>query len=152
MADIRVLVGRRSREPGTTVGVRLNTFGMSKLEAGVTGAALAQIALDAYQPSFDEAVGNWPVDTGASRDSIELGISEIGAHHARVILQAGGDKLRSDSRNPTGKDYAPFIEFNGTLYAPAGILLNAVANRDADIRREIHSAVSDLVRSIVSAQ
>lgn len=149
MAQVRVTVGRRPRTPGTQVGIRLNTFGMNRLQAEVDGDALAQIAYVAYQPAFDEAVENWPVWTGASRDSISLDVVEVGPRFARVALQAGGEKLKSDSRNRSGKDYAPYIEFNGTRTAPPGILLNAVSSRDREIRDEIHSEVSALIRRIL---
>jgi len=150
MADVRVTTGTRSRLPGTQVGVQLNTFGMSRLEAGVTGEAIVDILLKAMGPSFDQAVSEWPVQTGASRDSISLDVVEAAAVRARVVLQAGGEKLINDSRNVSHKDYAPFIEFNGTATAPPGILLNSVFGRDAEIRDEVHSGVTELVRGLVS--
>ena len=148
MADVRVVVGRRSRVPGTNIGFRFNLFRLNRLMAGVTGEALVDILLEAAQPSLDQAIEEWPVWTGASRDSLSLDVIEVAESRARVALQAGGEKLINDSRNRSGRDYAPFIEFNGTNTAPPGILLNAVFGRDDEIRQMIHSGVSNLVRKL----
>jgi len=155
MADIRVTTTPVSRTPTPSgfqgqVGVRLNTFGMSKLEIGVNGEALAEITLDALQPSLQEALGNWPVLTGASRDSLSTDIIEIGPRMARAVLQVGGEKLINDSRNKSHRDYAPYIEFNGTATAPPGIIFSAVEGRRDEIRAEIHSKVSELIRSLLT--
>jgi hypothetical protein len=125
--------------------VQINTFGFQKLQTVLTGEALADILMDEAQPSLEQAQSEWPVWTGASRDSIELAVSEVGDHHARVVLQAGGEKLISDPRNKSHKDYAPFIEFNGTKTAPAGILMDAVYGRDTELRSGIHNAVGRLI-------
>jgi hypothetical protein len=123
---------------------------MDKLIAGVTGANLAPILLEAGKPSYEQAYSEWPVLTGASRDSIELIVTEINPRSARVVLQAGGEKLINDPRNKSGKDYAPFIEFNGTPRAPAGILRNSIYDRDADIRSAIHQGVRELIQELIA--
>jgi hypothetical protein len=155
MADVRFstlgYAGRDySRTPGTKVGVRLNLYGMSKLQAGVTGQALSVILLEAAQPCLDQALGEWPVDTGASRDSIELAVVGVEERKARVALQAGGEKLIDDPRNKKHIDYAPFIEFNGS---PAGrgqaTLLNAVLDNHQIVRDAIHDRVGALIRELI---
>ena len=150
MAGVRVTVGHRSRIPGTQIGVQLNVFRLNRLQAGINGDALMEILMDIARPSLEQAVIQWPVWTGASRDSISLDPIEIGPTLARVVLQAGGEKLISDPRNESHKDYAPFIEFNGTKTAPPGILFDAVYGRDTELRQDIHSRVSDLVRSLIA--
>jgi hypothetical protein len=119
---------------------------MSKLQESVNGQALADIALDAYQPAMDDAVAEWPVLTGASRDSIILEVVEVAPRYGRVALQVGGEILKNDPRNKSGRDYAPFIEFNGTPNAVPGILFRAVNMNIEQIRRVIHAKVAELVR------
>lgn len=145
MADIRVTIGSRSREPGTRVGVQLNTFGLKRLEAGINGEALAGITLEAAQPMLEQALSDWPVWTGASRDSLELTVEEVSAHLARIRLQAGGQRLIEDARNEKHIDYAPYIEFNGTKTAPPGILAYAVHSQAAEFRAKVHAGVSALI-------
>ena len=146
LPTVRTTVGRRSRVPGTLIGVQLNTFRMRRLEALLSGEELAPILLEASQPAMDQAVSEWPVLTGASRDSISLDLIEVGANRARVALQAGGPKLINDARNKSGKDYAPFIEFNGTATAPPGIIIGAIFDNEVEIKQRIRAAVVELIR------
>jgi len=148
MADILTTVGGRSRVPGTLVGVQLNTFKMRKLEAALSGAELAPILLDAAQPAFEQAVSEWPVQTGASRDSISLDVIEIASSRARIALQAGGQKLINDARNKSRKDYAPFIEFNGTATAPPGILVGSLFGNLDEIKARIRTGVANHIRGV----
>lgn len=145
MADVRVTVGRRSHVPGTMVGMNLNTFGMERLES-ITGEDLAPIVEAALTPAFDQAHGDWPVLTGASRDSMAINLIEVGPRHARAALQVGGEQLINDARNVKHIDYAPFIEFNGTATAPAGILLYAMTVNHQEMRDAIHAGVAALIR------
>ncbi len=148
LPTVRTTTGRRSRIPGTLIGVQLNTFRMRRLEASLNGQQLAPILLDAAGIAFDQAVSEWPVLTGASRDSISLDVIEVESNRARVALQAGGPKLINDARNKSGKDYAPFIEFNGTATAPPGILIGAIFDNEDEIKQRIRAGVADLIRSV----
>lgn len=159
MADVRVTVGRRPRDSGSTVGVQVNTFGLQKLIDAVDGEAIAQVLMDTMQPIRDEAYQNWPkppgqdgnyVRTGASADSIMVFTSEVGEHSARVILQAGGQKLKDDPRNPRGKDYAPFVEFGINSNAGVGVLRDAVYDNDGTIRQGIHDGIARLVKDALA--
>ncbi len=147
----RVTTGRRSREPGTTVGMEVNVFGLTALEAGINGEAIAPILLEALQPALIEARGEWPILTGASIESMETVISEIGLRHARAVLQVGGAKLIADPRNVSRKDYAPFIEFNGS---PTGrgqhSISNAIFGNDRQIRADVKAGIKLLIEGIVS--
>jgi hypothetical protein len=101
------------------------------------------------QPAVEDAKSEWPVLTGASRDSIEAVITDVGSHFARASLRAGGAKLIADSRNTSHRDYAPYIEFNGSpLGRGKGALLNALILNDPEIRRRIHAAVDGLIGSV----
>ncbi len=155
MADIRTTVrgigGRfQSRVPGTQVGFQINTFGLQKLAEGVTGEGLAAVLLESASIAWQQAVDEWPVWTGASRDSIDLSIQEVGDRFARVILSAGGEKLIADLRNKSHKDYAPFIEFNGTQTAPAGILTGAVIDNQDEIASRNRAGVARLIQELLS--
>ena len=150
MADVRVVTGRRSRIPSTRVGVQVNVFGMARLISGINGQSMIHILLDALQPSYDQAYSRWPVWTGASRDSLSIEIVEVSEHRARAALLAGGEKLINDTRNRSRKDYAPYIEFNGTRTAPPGIIFDATYGRDTEIRSDIHGGIAALVREIAS--
>lgn len=152
MANTRTTFGRRSRAPGEQVGVQINLFGLNKLEAAVTGDKLAEILLYAAQPAYDEAHADWAVDTGASRDSLELGVAEIMPRAARVVLQAGGEKLISDPRNRSKKDYAPFLEFNGSPSGSMGpgTIQRAVYSNDRVIKDRIREGVSRLIREALA--
>lgn len=150
MADVRVTVGRGSRIPGTEAGIQVNTFGLDRLMAGVTGAALEPLLYEALEPSFELAHEAWPVLTGASRDSMRLQTIEIEARRARVALLVGGEQLKSDPRNITpGKDYAPFIEYNGTATVPPGTIAYAIHSREQDIRAVIHEGVGFLIEELL---
>ena len=148
MADVRVTIGRGSRIPGTEAGIQVNTFGLERLLEGITGEALEPILHQALEPSFEEAHGNWPVLTGASRDSMRVETIEVGQRMARVALLVGGDQLKSDPRNPSGKDYAPFIEYNGTPTTPPGTLSYAIHSHEQEMRDTIHAGVSLLVQEL----
>lgn len=146
MAGVRVIGSTKvSHTPGTKVGLQVNTFAAQKFKAMLTGENLARLALEAIQPAYETALEEWPVLTGASRDSIDTEIIEIGAHHARVALTVGGEKLIQDIRNKSGKDYAPFIEFNGTSTTPAGTLTNAMVMNEGDAKAHIHEGVAELL-------
>lgn len=152
MADIRVNLDlKRSRQPGTTVGVRVNTFGLQRLMAGIDGNFLAEAGVDAMQIAHQDAYANWAVLTGASRDSLIVVVTEVGDRHARVELQAGGDRLKADPRNPKGKDYAPYLEFNGSPSGsqPAGVLLQAVNMNDREIRQRLHDLTAQRIKELI---
>jgi hypothetical protein len=144
-AAVRVTFGRRSRQKGTTIGVQVNTFGIDKLLQEVTGDNLIPILFDAMQPSFDEAYNEWPVLTGASQSTIALVEAERGERRARVALQAGGPALITHRDNKSHKDYAPFIEFNGTATAAPGILVRAVYSNDSVIKQRIRDGIRALI-------
>jgi hypothetical protein len=138
-----------SREPGTRVGLQVNVFGLKKLSNAITGDMLADILKEAIQPAYQQALAEWPVLTGASRDSIDIEVTEVGGKFARVALQAGGEKLIYDERNRSGKDYAPFIEFNGTLTTPPGTLIHAMHSTESEMKQIIKSKVSEFLRDIL---
>lgn len=140
---VRTTIGRRSREADSTVGVQINTFGLDKLAEGINGQDLLDILLEAAEPSRVEAYNNWAYLTGASRDSIELVPVEAGERLARIVLQVGGDKLRNDPRNHSHKDYAPYLEFNGSPSGktPAGVLRNSIYDNDREIRERIQEGL-----------
>jgi len=150
MAYTRVTTGRRSRTPGDQVGMQVNVFGLTKLLEGVTGEAIAPILYNALQPALQEAQSEWPILTGASLDSMEVAISEIGPKHARAVLQVGGAKLIADSRNTSRKDYAPYIEFNGSPTGKGqGAISRAIFSNDSQIRADIKNGVAALIREIL---
>jgi len=133
------------------VGIRVNTFGMKKLQAGVTGEMLMPIMLEAIEPARLDAFTNWAYLTGASRDSIEVVPLEVGPRVARAALQVGGDKLINDPRNVQHKDYAPYLEFNGSPGGtPPGILSMAFHNNDAAMRAAIHAGVARLIQGLIA--
>lgn len=147
MANTRTTFGRRSRQPGDQVGVQMNVFGLNALQAGITGDKLAEVLLYAGQPAYEEAHADWAVDTGASRDSIELVVAEVLPRAARVVLQAGGSKLIDDPRNKAKKDYAPFLEFNGSPSGSMGpgTIQRAVYSNDRVIKERIKEGVAKLI-------
>lgn len=152
MADVRVTTGRRSRTPGTTVGIEVNTFGLKRLQEGVTGEFMAEVLVEAGQPAYNDAYSEWAVLTGASRDSLELVVTEVGPTFARVALQAGGEKLMSDPRNPKGEDYAPFLEFNGSPSGSQspGAIARAIFSNDGVMRQIIHNKIAERVQELVN--
>lgn len=146
MADVRVTRGSRSRIPGVPVGVQFSTFGLDQLEA-ISGADLEPIVLEAIQPARDQAASEWPIDTGASIDTLRIETDEVGARHVRVSLRIGGAPLIADARNVKHIDYAPFIEFNGSPGGtPPGILSYAVSSQARLIRSLIHAGVQEMIR------
>lgn len=147
----RVNFGRGSREPGTQAGIQVSTFGFDALLQGVNGQALAEITADALKPSLEYALAEWPVLTGASRDSIRVEITEVGPRFGRAALLVGGEQLKSDPRNITpGKDYAPFIEYNGTPTTPPGTLSRAIFSHQRDIRDRTREGIRTLIAEILS--
>jgi hypothetical protein len=150
VASVRVTLGRRSREPGTEVGVQVNVFGLKTLQGALTGEAMAEILHEAGQIALDDAYAEWPVQTQASRDTLELVTISVANTSARVALQAGGDRLTSDPRNVKHIDYAPFIEFLGTATAAPNIIQRAIYSNDGAIRNRIHALVAERIRSSLS--
>lgn len=128
-----------SRTPGTQIGLRINTFGLDKLQ-GITGADLAPILLEAIQPAYEQALAEWPIITGASRDTIDTAIQEEATKLARVVLQVGGQRLIDDPRNKSHKDYAPFVEFN------RWVLTHAIYNNLDAIKENIRQGVGNLIK------
>jgi len=147
---VRQTTGRRSRESGSQVGIQLNTFGLDKIQAEINGHALAVIMLEAAQPMLEQATQDWPVDTGASRDSIELVTVEEGDRRARIVLQAGGQKLENDPRNKSGIDYAPFLEFGTEGRAAHGIIRDSVFDNEEAYRSRVRTGVKGLIEGAAS--
>jgi hypothetical protein len=148
MAGVRVTTGRRSRQPGSQIGLQTNVFSLKRLVDAVSGDVLAALLVMALQPALEDAKAEWPVLTGASLDSMEIVTTEVGSTFARVALAVGGQKLISDSRNKSGRDYAPFIELNGSPTGRGkGAILHAVIGNDPYIRRTVHEAVSEIIRA-----
>lgn len=146
MADVRVTRGNRIQTIGAPVGVQVNTFGLQRLAAGVDGDHLEEILTDAM--SIPEAVvqETWPVDTGASLDTLRIETDEVGPSHARVSLRIGGAPLIADPRNTKHIDYAPYIEFNGSPGGtPPGTILYAMTSTDRQVRDRIHNRVRELI-------
>lgn len=149
---VRVTRNREfTTQSGSTLGMQVNVHGLVKLQAGVTGDLLAPILVDSLQPALVEAKQAWPILTGASVDSMDVVVIEIGERHARVNLQVGGDRLRNDPRNPSRKDYAPYIEYNGS---PAGrgqgTMVNAFLNNEREMRHAVRDGVAQLIREILA--
>lgn len=157
MAFTRTTWGARSRIPGTGVGVQVNTFGLQKLQAAITGEAIADVLLEAMQVAYDQAKEEWPIDTGASGETIRLekvSSEDLRSHHAggdptrvgRVALQIGGLDLINDPRNKSHKDYAPYVEFNGS---PAGrgqgVIQRAVYSNQGVILDQVRSGMAGLI-------
>jgi hypothetical protein len=146
MPPIRVTRGVRSRTPGTTVGFQVNTFGLDALAVGLTGSDFEPIAHEALTPAFEQAVEEWPVLTGASRDTIRVETDEVTETRVRVSLRVGGPPLIEDPRNTKHIDYAPFIEFNGSPGGtPPGIILYAMTSNDRNMRQTLHQGVAALI-------
>ena len=147
MANVRVTTGRPSREPGTQVGMAINTFGLAKLQGAVNSQVMAEIATEALQPAYRDCYDGWAVLTGASRDSISVDTIEVGPTFARVALQAGGEKLIADPRNKSHKDYAPYLEFNGSPSGsqPAGLIVHSIFSNDREMRQIIHDGIKRVI-------
>lgn len=157
MANIRVTVGgigqqRMSKRPGDITGLAVNTFGMDRIADGLTGEALLPILLEALQPAFLQLLATWPVVTGASRDSAEVVPVEVGLKFARAALQIGGQALITDGRNKSHRDYAPYVEFNGTPRTSPGTLLNAMIDNQPEMRDYIHNRTELMIRELASGK
>lgn len=151
MANVRVSRGSRVRTVGAPVGVQVSTFGLDRLE-GVTGADLEPILTEAMQPARDVVAADWPIDTGASIDTLRIETDEIGARHARVSLRIGGAPLIADARNTKHIDYAPYIEFNGSPGGtPPGTIAYAMSSQARLMRDLIHAGVRALLMSRLNA-
>lgn len=151
MADVRVLRGARSRTVGVPVGVQMSTFGLDRLE-GISGSDLEPICLEAMEPVREQAASEWPIDTGASIDTLRIETDEVGAKHVRVSLRIGGPQLVSDPRNVKHIDYAPYIEFNGSPGGtPPGTLAYAMSSQARLARSLIHAGVRELIRRKLNA-
>lgn len=150
-SPIRITTGRRSRVPGEQVGLQVNTFGLDKLQAGLTGEAIAPILYDALQPALRDAQSEWPVLTGASLSTMVVGVTEVGPRFARAVLQVGGEALINHPDNPSRKDYAPFIEFNGSPTGKGqGAISNAIFGNDRQIREDIRNGVKALLMELLA--
>lgn len=149
-SNIRTTVGGiggkfPSRTPGSRTAIQVNAFGMKALE-GITGAEIAEVLMAAMQPAKEHALIEWPILTGASRDTIGLEVTEVGEKFARVALVAGGKQLIEDPRNKSKKDYAPFIEFNGTPTTTPGTLTSAVIITEQDRKRIIREGLAAIIK------
>lgn len=153
--DVRTVIqgiGQKfpSREPGDPTGMSINIFLMQKLQEGITGQELQEIATEALSIAEGIAQDEWPVDTGASNDSIRIEEIETGAKHARAALVVGGEPLKEDPRNEKGIDYAPFIEFNGSPGGtPPGTMVHAMALAQPEMVDLIKQRVSELIKGLV---
>lgn len=147
---VRITTGRRSRESGSQVGIQLNLFGLTKLQGAINGKTMAVVLLDSAGPMRDQAYENWPKKTGASSDSIELVVVEEGEHHARVVLQAGGQKLENDPRNKSGIDYAPFLEFGTNGRHAYGAIRNAVFDGEIDFKNRVRERMQEELRAALN--
>ena len=144
----------RSRElsnaPGDTLGFQVNVHGLVKLDAGITGEMLLDILIDALKPAEQEVNTNWPILTGASISTVRITEDEIGEKHARASIKIGGPPLEVHRDNPSRKDYAPYIEFNGS---PAGrgqgTLTNAFLGNEREMKRIIKERVAELIAGLV---
>lgn len=141
----RVTIGSRSRQPGTQLGMQLNLFALDKLRERMNGENLLAILLESAQPMLEQLVANWPVATGASRDSAELAVVEIADKKARIVLQVGGDKLRQDPRNKSGIDYAPYLEFGTNGRKAYGVLRDTVNDGELDFRAGVRDRARQLI-------
>lgn len=151
MATVRVLRGARSRVPGTTVGVQVSTFGIDELEQ-ISGSELVPILLEAMEPVRQVVAAEWPIDTGASIETLRIETDEIGIRHARVSLKIGGTPLIMDPRNTKHIDYAPYIEFNGSPRGtPPGTIAYAFSSQARLMRSLIHAGARELIRRKLNA-
>ncbi len=115
----------------------------------MTGAALAPILMDAIEIAKDYAYSEWPVLTGASRDTIRTSVAEVSAKSAKVNLLVGGPQLIADPRNKSGKDYAPYVEFNGTSKTAPGTMARAMELNKEEMKERIRDGVAELIRGLV---
>lgn len=154
MANIRTTVtgvGGKfpSRVAGTQVAFQVNTFGMTKLEAGITGEVMEPILIEAMQPALEQAKEDWPKDTHASVETLEVVTMEIGPKVARVALQIGGERLIADPRNLKHIDYAPYVEYNGTAKTPPGTLTHVMAMNEKVMKQMIHAGVKRMIEELL---
>lgn len=149
MAGIRV-TGQRaiSKTPGTTIGLQVNTFVMDKLASDLSGELLQPIAVEALTPALFQCREEWPVLTGASKETIRVETVEVTAKAVRVALVVGGLPLIEDPRNKSHKDYAPFIELNGTATTPAGTLTHAMVMNESEMRAYLHDRARALLEEL----
>jgi hypothetical protein len=150
-ANVRVTISKTggkfsSREPGTKVAIQVNSFGLQSLQ-GISGQDMVPLLLNAMEPAAEQAEQEWPKDTHASVDSMDLEVMETGPKVARVALTVGGDQLIQDPRNVKGIDYAPFIEFNGTATAPPGVITSAIIMNESKIKERLRQGLKELIRS-----
>jgi len=126
--------------------MQVNVHGLVKLDEGITGAMLMDILLEALEPAEREVNANWPILTGASISTVRKSEDEIGDKHARASIKIGGVPLGVHRDNPSRKDYAPYIEFNGS---PAGrgqgTLTNAFLGNEKEMKRIIKDRVAELI-------
>lgn len=155
MAGTRTTIGGiggrkfSSKVPGDPTGFGVNTFLLDKLKAAMDGEALAPLVLDAVEPAKEQALAEWPVDTGASRSTIRTEIVETGPHFARAALIVGGIALIEHPDNKSHKDYAPFIEFNGTSKTPPGTLSNAVFDTSDAMKERLADNIRAYLQEII---
>lgn len=145
MASLRQTTGRRSRDLGTVAGIRLNLFALDQLRGRVTGEEMAAVMLESAKPMYNQAVEDWPRDTGASGDSIELLVVEAGETRARIVLQVGGQKLANDPRNKSGIDYAPYLEFGSQGRHAYGVIRNSVFDNEDDYKQRVREGIKRLI-------
>lgn len=150
MANVRVTTTRASRQPGESSGIQVNVFGMQALEEGITGEVLNEIMLQAAQPMLEAVIQNWyehwfNFDTGASQDSIMLLTTEVAERSARIMLQAGGQRLIEDARNTKHVDYAPFLEF----HEGGGMIRSAVFDNRDDFVRAVREGVTARIQELL---
>lgn len=151
MPNIRTIIGGVggkyiSRVPGTMTAIQVSSFRAEKLKT-ISGDELAPIIFNAMILARDQAIMDWPKDTHASVETIELEIKEVGPKFARVALQAGGPKLISDPRNKKKIDYAPFIEFNGTPTTHPGTMTVSVLSNEENMKQAIRAGLIALIEA-----
>lgn len=126
MAGTRTTITPSSREVGALTTFRVNTFALAAIKESVSGSQIIKILMRALRPARDQAMAEWPRLTGASGDTIRILPSEISETNARAALVIGGPPLIEDPRNRSGKDYSPYVEFNGTSKTAPGTLTRAM--------------------------
>jgi hypothetical protein len=136
-----------SRDPGSLVGVAVNTSAIGKMRGRVTGRNILPILMKAVKKyALPQAKEEWPIETGASHDSIRVIAVEVSENRASAGLTVGGQQLIDDSRNERHIDYAPFIEFNGS---PAGrgegTITNAMFGNQDAILEDVREGTGMLV-------
>lgn len=138
-----------SREKGVPIALQMNTFVLDKLRSRISGEELSQLQVEAMQPALEAAQADWPVLTGASKDSLQIVVMEENQHSARVALQAGGEQLINDERNIDKKDYAPFIEFLGTATTSPGTIARAVITNEELIKERLKEYLREWIMEAI---